>query len=146
MPNTKKKPVKRYTKAALKPFVKKGSKLLLSRALNKVGASNHRVKSHVKCGDEVVVITGADKGKISKVLEVYQNGKILVEGVNIKTKHKKANAPGQESEISKIELPIYASNVMIWDETAKKASRVAKKVLENGKKVRVSKVSGEQLD
>jgi large subunit ribosomal protein L24 len=146
MPNTKKKPVKRYTKAAVKPFVKKGSKLLLSRALNKVGASNPRVKSHVKCGDEIVVIAGADKGKISKVLEVYQNGKILVEGVNIKTKHKKAYAPGQESEISKVESPIYASNVMIWDETTKKASRVGKKVLEDGKKVRISKASGEQLD
>ena len=142
----KKKPLKRYTKAAVKPFVKKGSKLLLSRALNKVGVSNPRVKSHVKAGDEVVVITGSDKGKISKVLKVFQNGKLLVEGVNMKTKHKKAYAPGQEGEITKIEFPIYSSNVMLWDESAKKATRVGKKVLENGTKVRVSKVSGEQLD
>ena len=147
MNNTKKKkPLKRYTKAAVKPFVKKGSKLLLSRALNKVGASNPRVKSHVKCGDEVIVISGSSKGKISKVLDVFLDGTIIVEGVNVKTKHKKAYDPGQEGEITKIEAPIYASNVMIWDETAKKASRVGKKTLENGSKFRISKVSGEQLD
>ena len=141
-----KKPVKRYTKAAVKPFVKKGSKLLMSRALNKVGASNPRVKSHVKCGDEIVVITGKDKGKISKVLEVYQDGKILVEGVNLKVKHKKSRGEGDESGITELESPIYASNVMIWDETANKASRVGKKILDSGEKVRISKASGEQLD
>jgi large subunit ribosomal protein L24 len=144
--NNSPKKLKRYTKAAIKPFVKKGSKLVLSRALNKVGASNPRVKCHVKTGDEVVVISGSDKGKITKVLEVFQDGKILVEGVNVKFKHKKAAGPGSECEIIKLETPIFASKVMVWDEKAKKATRVAKKIQADGAKVRVSKVSGDNLD
>ena len=144
--NNSPKKLKRYTKAAIRPFVKKGSKLVLSRALNKVGASNPRVKCHVKTGDEVVVISGSDKGKITKVLEVFQDGKILAEGVNIKIKHKKAAGPGSEGEIIKLETPIFASKVMIWDEKSKKATRVAKKIQADGVKVRVSKVSGDNLD
>jgi large subunit ribosomal protein L24 len=137
--NNSPKKLKRYTKAAIRPFVKKGSKLVLSRALNKVGASNPRVKCHVK-------ISGSDKGKITKVLEVFQDGKILVEGVNVKVKHKKAAGPGSEGEIIKLETPIFASKVMIWDEKSKKATRVAKKIQADGAKVRVSKVSGDNLD
>ncbi len=144
--NKSDKRVKRYTKAAIKPFVKKGSKLVLSRALNKVGATNPRIKCHVKTGDEVVVISGDDKGKIAKVLDVFQDGKILVEGVNVKTKHKRPMGPGSEGEVIKLETPIYASKVMVWDEKAKKATRVAKKYEADGSKVRVSKVSGDNLD
>lgn len=146
MSNSSTKKVKRYTKAAVRPFVKKGSRLILSRALNKVGATNPRVKCHVKTGDEVVVISGSDKGKISKVLDVFQDGKILVEGVNIQTKHKKAAGPGAEGEVITREAAIFASKVMLWDEKAKKATRVGKKLQADGSKIRVSKVSGESLD
>jgi large subunit ribosomal protein L24 len=117
----------------------------MSKALSKVGATNPRIKSNVKRGDEVVVISGDQKGKVSKVLEVYQNGKILVEGVNVKTKHKKAQGPGAEGEIIKIETPIYSCKVMLWDESSKKATRVGKKILEDGRKVRIAKTSNEEL-
>ena len=113
----------------------------------KKGRRNLRVKLHVNKGDLVVVISGDDKGKIAKVLEVYpKNGKILVEGINIIKKHTRAQGPGQEGEIVEKESVIYSSKVMLWDEENKKASRVGANVLESGKKIRVLKTSGEQID
>lgn len=136
-----------YTKAAKASKVKKGNKVLVSQALVKKGSTNLRPKLHVNKGDEVVVISGDDKGTIGKVLEVIRaDGKVVVEGVNIIKRHKKAMGPGQEGEIVEREAPIFASKVMLWDESKKKASRVAKKTLDNGKKVRVFKTSGEQVE
>ena len=99
----------------------------------------------IKKDDQVVVITGKDKGKKGKVLKVYpKTNRVVVEGVNIQTKHAKAkgNAP---AEIKHIEGPIDASNVMLWDAKAKAATRVGYKV-EAGKKQRVSKKSGSVID
>lgn len=136
----------RYTKAAQKTKAKKGGKLLVSRALVKPGRKSLKAKLHVNRGDEVVVISGDDKGKIGKVLEVFRaQGKIIVEGVSMVKKHRRATGPGQEGEIVEIEAPIFASKVMLWDDSKKKASRVGRKVLENGKKVRILKSSGEQV-
>lgn len=136
-----------YTKAAKPTQAKKGGKVLASLALVKKGRKNLLPKMHVNKGDEVVVISGDDKGKIGKVLEIYKSkGKIIVEGVNIIKKHRKAMGPGQEGEITEVEAPIFASKVMLWDEENKKASRVSKLILENGKKARVLKTSGEQID
>ncbi len=135
----------RYTKTPQKSRVKKNDKILVSKALVKVGRRNLQPKLHVKKGDEVVVISGDQKGKIAKILEVFpKTGKIIVEGVNLVKKHKRAMGPGQEGEILEIEAPIYASKVMLWD--GKKASRSASKSLDNGKKVRVFKTTGEQID
>lgn len=137
----------RYTKSAIKTKVKKGGRKLVSEALVKKSATNLRPKMHVNRGDDVVVISGSDKGKTGKVLQVMRaTGKIIVEGINIRKRHKRAQGPGREGEIIEMESPIFASKVMIWDETSKKASRVAKKQLENGKYVRIAKTSGEQLD
>lgn len=136
----------RYTKAAQKTKAKKGGRLLVSRALVKPGRKSLKAKLHVNRGDEIVVISGDDKGKVGKVLEVFRaQGKIIVEGVNIVKKHRRATGPGQEGEILEIEAPIFASKVMLWDDSSKKASRVGRKVLENGKKVRILKSSGEQV-
>jgi large subunit ribosomal protein L24 len=146
MAATKQKQKIRYTKSAKAPRVKKGGNLLVSKALVKTSARNTQAKLHVNKGDEVVVISGNQKGTIAKVLEVFRSeGKIIVEGVNIVKKHSKARAAGQEGEIMEIESPIFASKVMLWDEQNKKASRVAHKVL-GGKKVRVYKTTGEQID
>ncbi|PAB58184.1 50S ribosomal protein L24 [Anaeromicrobium sediminis] len=98
---------------------------------------------HVKKGDTVVVITGKDKGKKGKVLEALpKKSRVIVEGVNIQKKHQKPNAKVQQGGIMEQPGAIHVSNVMLWDEKAKAPTRVGFKI-ENGKKVRVSKKSGE---
>ena len=114
-------------------------------------------KLHVKTGDTVIVISGrskdllrnenstqtGDKGKIGKVLKVFpKTGKIIVEGVNIKKRHIKPNAMNPQGEVVEREMPIFSSKVMLWDEAAGKPTRVRKEI-RDGKKVRVSKKSGE---
>jgi large subunit ribosomal protein L24 len=101
---------------------------------------------HVKKGDTVVVITGKDKGKKGKVIVSYPDkNKVIVEGVNIVTKHAKPNPKNQTGGIMHQEAPIHASNVMLFDSKAKSGTRVRTKTLENGKKVRVSVKTGETL-
>lgn len=100
----------------------------------------------VKKGDTVLVITGKDKGKTGKVLDVFpKDNKVLVDGVNIVTKHKKARKQNEKSEIVKKTAPINISNVMVVCETCGKATRVAHKEI-NGKKVRVCKKCSASLD
>ncbi len=99
----------------------------------------------IKKNDTVLVITGKDKGKTGKVLKAFpEENKVIVEGVNIQSKHEKArqDIPAQ---IVKVEGPIDASNVMYYDKKAGKGTRIGYK-LENGKKVRVSKASGQVID
>lgn len=147
MPKHKERKVRRYTGSAIKARVKKGGKVLLSKALNKVGRKQWVPKTHVQQGDNVIVVSGEDKGKTGKVLKVFRKkGKITVEGVNIRKKHQKAMGPGRPGEVIEAEAPIFASKVMHWDESKKKASRVQKKTLDNGKRVRAYQVSGDQID
>ncbi|MFT9494184.1 50S ribosomal protein L24 [Anaerosolibacter sp.] len=102
---------------------------------------------HVKKGDTVVVISGKDKGKKGKVLMAMpKEDRVIVEGVNMMTKHQKPNAKVQQGGIIHQEGTIHVSNVMLWDAKAKAPTRVGYKVLENGKKVRVSKKSGETIE
>jgi large subunit ribosomal protein L24 len=101
-----------------------------------------RPKYNIKKGDQVVVITGDDKDLkkprlVKKVL--VDDAKILVEGVNIVTKHTKPSAQNTKGGIVKQEAPISISNVMLWD--GKQGSKVKREERE-GKKVRVSKKSG----
>ena len=99
----------------------------------------------IKKNDTVVVITGKDKGKKGKVLKVYpKTERVIVEGVNIQTKHQKQTRK-VASEIKHQEGPIHVSNVMFWDSKAKQATRIGY-VVENGKKKRVSKKSGQVVD
>lgn len=97
----------------------------------------------IKKDDEVVVITGKDKGKRGTVTKVMADGRLLVSGVNVAKKHQKPNPQrGQQGGIVEQELPIEASNVAIYNPKTQKADRVGFKV--NGeKKVRVFKSSGE---
>ncbi|HEY8363219.1 MAG TPA: 50S ribosomal protein L24 [Tissierellaceae bacterium] len=102
---------------------------------------------HVKSGDTVVVIAGKDKGKIGKVLKVFpKENRVIVEGVNMLTKHQKPMGPNKPGGIIKTEGPIHASNVMYYCEKDKTGVRVGRKFLENGKKVRYCKKCGEILD
>lgn len=99
----------------------------------------------LKTGDNVVVIAGKDKGKEGKIIKTYRDkNKVLVEGVNIATKHIKPNG-GQDGQIIKIERPLDASNVMIIDPKTKKGTRIGHEVVD-GKKVRVAKKSNQKLD
>ncbi|NLW22803.1 MAG: 50S ribosomal protein L24 [Tissierellia bacterium] len=102
---------------------------------------------HVKRGDTVIVISGKDKGKKGKILKVLpKENKVIVEGINMVTKHMKARGPNQPGGIIRTEGAIYASKVMYYCEKDKKGVRVGRKLLEDGKKVRVCKKCGEILD
>ncbi|KAJ7517665.1 hypothetical protein O6H91_21G034100 [Diphasiastrum complanatum] len=104
-------------------------------------------KMHVKVGDTVKIIAGSDKGKISEVSLVYtHNSNVLVKNVNLKTKHVKGKAEGESGQIIQVEAPIHSSNVMLYSKTAKVASRVGHKVVEDGRKVRYLLKTGEVLD
>lgn len=98
-------------------------------------------------GDEVIVITGADKGKRGKILRVMpDNNKVLVAGVNMKTKHRRPSQSTPSGGIERIEAPVAVSNVMVYDEKAGKPSRIGIRRNEDGKRVRVLKRSGTELD
>ena len=101
----------------------------------------------VKAKDQVVVLTGKDKGKQGQVTSVAPKaGKLTVEGVAMVTKHQKARAQGQQGGIVHKEAYIDASNVMVVCPKCGKPSRMGHQVLENGKKVRVCKKCGAQID
>ena len=104
------------------------------------------MKMTVKKGDNVVVIAGKEKGKTGKVLEVFpKNNRVLVDGVNLVTKHKKARTQQEKSAIIKKTAPIDASNVMVVCAVCGKATRIAHKEID-GKKVRVCKKCSASLD
>ncbi|MGE4282940.1 MAG: 50S ribosomal protein L24 [Clostridia bacterium] len=101
-------------------------------------------KVHVKKGDTVLVLSGKDKGKKGKVLTVYpKDNKVIVEGVNMATKHTKPRKQGQTGGIIHQESPVYAAKVMHVCNKCGKPTRVARKILDNGDKVRVCKHCGE---
>lgn len=104
-------------------------------------------KVHVKKGDSVLVLSGKDKGKKGKVLSVIpDDGKVIVEGVNMVTRHTKPRAQGQAGGIIHQEGTIYASKVMHICNKCNKPTRLAKKFLENGQKVKYCKHCGEIFD
>ena len=100
-----------------------------------------------KVGDEVVVITGSDKGKTGKIVRTLRDeNKVVVEGVNIVKKHQKATAQ-ETGGIVEMAAPIHASNVMIIDPKTKKRTRVGHTTDEKtGKKIRIAKKSNEKID
>lgn len=103
-------------------------------------------KLKIKKGDQVVVISGANKGAKGEVTKVLRTeNRVVVQGVNMRTHH---NKPTQTSPggIEKVEAPIHVSNVALADPKSGKASKVGYKVLKDGTKVRVAKASGETID
>ncbi len=102
---------------------------------------------NIKKDDLVYVISGKDKGKKGKVIKALpKENKVIVEGVNVQTKHQKASRKVQQAGIVHQEGPVDVSNVMIWDSKAKAPARIGFKIKENGQKVRISKKTGEILD
>ena len=101
-------------------------------------------KMHVKSGDEVIVISGKDKGKKGKVLSVNAEKRtVIVEGVSIATKHKKPRKMGETGGIIKQETPIYACKVMHICDKCGAPTRVGRRVVEDGEHVRYCKKCGE---
>jgi large subunit ribosomal protein L24 len=101
---------------------------------------------HVKKGDKVMIISGNDRGATGKVLEVSpKEGKVIVEGHNMVTKHVKPRKMGQQGGIVKAEGAMYASKVMIVCSKCGKPTRVGHKVNGDGSKVRVCRHCGEAI-
>ena len=103
-------------------------------------------KMHVRTGDQVMIISGKSKGKKGKVLAVSpKEGKLLVEGLNMVTKHVKARKAGDKAGIVKAEGALYACKVMVMCGRCNKPTRVGKLILPDGTKNRVCKHCGEVL-
>jgi large subunit ribosomal protein L24 len=103
--------------------------------------------SKIRKGDDVVVLSGRDKGKRGTVLQIIENSRILVDNVNVIKKHVKPNPNrGETGGIIEKEAPIQISNVALFNPNTNKADRVGYKVLEDGRKVRVFKSDGEVAD
>ena len=102
--------------------------------------------NRIRKGDHVIIITGADKGKKGEVVRVAGD-KVVVQNVNMIKRHTKANPQaGQAGGIVEREAPLHISNVMLFNSASGKGERVGFKVLEDGRKVRVFRSSGEAID
>ncbi len=101
----------------------------------------------IKQGDEVVIIAGKDKGRRGNVIRVYDDDRVLVEGVNIARKHQKPNPnAGVPGGIIEKEMPLDTSNVMVYNPSAGKGDRVGIRSLADGRRVRYFKSNNEVLD
>jgi large subunit ribosomal protein L24 len=98
-------------------------------------------------GDQVVVLSGRDKGRKGAVVNVLADGKVVVEGINVAKKHQRPNPnKNQQGGILEKEMPLAASKVALWSAGAGKASRIGYRTLADGKKVRFFKSNDEQVD
>jgi len=105
-----------------------------------------RPKLHITKGDTVVVLSGDDKGKRGKVLKVLpKKGRVVVEGVAIAKRHRKARQQGEESQIVEFPAPIAASKVMLIDPKEDRPTRVRRRVDEDGTVERIAVRSGEPI-
>jgi large subunit ribosomal protein L24 len=103
-------------------------------------------KLHIKKGDTVVVISGNSKGQEGKVLDVVrENDRAIVEGVNMVSKHTKPNSKSPQGGIIKKEATIHISNLMLKDPKTGKPTRIGRRLDKNGRLVRYSKKSGEEI-
>ena len=101
----------------------------------------------IRKGDEVVVIAGKDKGRRGTVLRVFDDQRVLIEGVNIAKKHQKPNPNmGVQGGIVDREMPTDISNVLVFNAKAKKGERVGIRVNDDGSKERIFRGSGETVD
>ena len=101
----------------------------------------------IKKGDDVIVLSGKDKGRTGQVLSVLNNSKVVVENINIVKKHQKGNPnTGQESGIVEKEMPIHISNVLLLNPITNKGDKIGIKKLEDGTKVRYFKSNNEVVD
>ncbi len=99
----------------------------------------------IKKGDNIIVITGKDKGKKGKILKVFTaTGKVIVEGLNVIKKHQRSRKSDSKGQIVVKSMPLYASNVMLIDPKSGTQTRVGKKSI-GGKMVRIARKSGQEI-
>ena len=110
------------------------------------GINAERVKLHVTKGDTVRVMRGDDKGKEGKVLRVFpKTGRVLIEGINIVKKHRKARTADEQSGIVEQPAPVHSSNVMLIDSKTGEPTRTKARIDSDGTKERVGVRSGEPI-
>jgi large subunit ribosomal protein L24 len=101
----------------------------------------------IRKGDDVILRTGKDKGRRGTVLQVFDDGRLLIEGINLAKKHVKPNPNiGEAGGIKDKAMPVEVSNVLVFNPKSKKGERVGFRVEEDGSKVRVFNGSGEVVD
>ena len=106
-----------------------------------------KIKLKIKKGDNVVVITGKDKGVKGEVLKVLpEKNRVVVQGANVAKKHRKPTQIHPQGGIESVELSMHISNVALVDPKEGKPTRVGYKILKDGKKVRVARRSGETIE
>lgn len=100
----------------------------------------------IKKGDNVQIITGKDKGKRGKIIRVIPAKKqVIVDGLNLRIRHARGRREGEKGQRIEFATPINASNVMVVDPRSNKPTRVGYKFLTDGKKIRISKKTGEEI-
>jgi large subunit ribosomal protein L24 len=115
--------------------------------MEEVAVLKEKTRMHVKKGDTVQLIAGKDKGKTGKVLTAFPKDKrVIVEGVNMLTKHVKPTRQMQQGGIIHQEGPLHVSNVLLYCPKCKKGRRTGRKILKDGSKVRYCRTCGETLD
>jgi len=101
----------------------------------------------IRKGDEVIVRTGKDKGRRGTVLQVFDDGRVLIEGINIAKKHTKPNPNiGEPGGIKDQAMPLDASNVLVFNAKSKKGDRIGFRVEDDGSKVRIFRGTGDVVD
>jgi len=101
----------------------------------------------IRKGDEVIVTTGKDKGRRGTVLQIFDDGRVLIEGVNLAKKHVKPNPNiGEQGGIQDKAMPVDVSNVLVFNPKSKKGDRVGVRVEDDGSKVRIFRGTGDVVD
>ncbi len=101
---------------------------------------------HIKKNDQVKFVAGKDKGKTGRVLKVMpKQNRAIVEHINVIKKAQRRTQQNQQGGFVEIEMPIHLSNIMLIDKKTNKTTRIGTKILNDGKKVRVSKRSGDVI-
>ena len=124
----------------------KHRKTAKKRSRTRHGINAERVKVHVTKGDTVRVMRGDDKGKEGKVLRIYpKTGRVLVEGINMVKKHRKARNAEEPSGIIEMSAPVASSNLMLLDSKTGEPTRTRARIDTDGTKERVGARSGEPI-
>ncbi len=119
----------------------------MARSMMKDSKKRFESPLHVKKGDNVMVISGKDAGKTGKILAaIPKEGRVLIAGVNMATKHKKPRGMQQPGGIIHQEAPIYACKVMLVCPACQKPTRIAHKINDDGHSVRTCKKCGKPID
>jgi large subunit ribosomal protein L24 len=101
----------------------------------------------IRKGDEVIVTTGKDKGRRGTVLQIFDDGRVLIEGINLAKKHVKPNPNvGEQGGIQDKAMPVDISNVLVFNPKSKKGERVGIRVEDDGGKVRIFRGTGDVVD